>query len=153
MKYLAACIRVLGALSIADMNRLYYFSREEMDRRIMMMVQVDEGLWNSLLELDALMQEKKSLASQLEEVTLTRYDHPVTGLPALCISIVQFDPSKRICCVIAWLSFRSNTNLVKDLVHRCIWFFKDILLQFCGVKASSCEKFAGGEKRPAGAGA
>ncbi|XP_056107709.1 uncharacterized protein si:ch211-167j6.3 [Rhinichthys klamathensis goyatoka] len=46
--------------------------REEMDRRIMMMVQIDEGLWNSLLELDALMQEKKSLANQLEEFTLTR---------------------------------------------------------------------------------
>lgn len=70
-----------------------------------MMVQMDEGLWNSLLELDALMQEKKSLASQLEEVTLTRYDHPVTDLPTLCVSIVQFVPFKRICCVIAWISF------------------------------------------------
>lgn len=39
-----------------------------------MMVQMDEGLWNALLELDTLMQEKKSLASQLEELTLSRYD-------------------------------------------------------------------------------
>ncbi|KAI2660521.1 Vacuolar protein sorting-associated protein 13a [Labeo rohita] len=44
--------------------------REEMDRRMMMMVQMDEGLWNALLELDTLMQ-KKSLASQLEELTLS----------------------------------------------------------------------------------
>jgi len=56
------------------------FSREEMDRRIMMMVQVDEGIWNSLLELDALMQEKKSLANQLEDFTLNEYDNPVTLL-------------------------------------------------------------------------
>ncbi len=47
-----------------------------MDRRMMMMVQMDEGLWNALLELDTLMQEKKSLASQLEEFTLSRYDFP-----------------------------------------------------------------------------
>lgn len=47
---------------------------------MMMMVQMDEGLWNSLLELDALMQEKKSLAGQLEELTLSRYDHPETLL-------------------------------------------------------------------------
>ncbi|XP_051999213.1 uncharacterized protein si:ch211-167j6.3 [Xyrauchen texanus] len=46
--------------------------REEMDRRMMMMVQVDEGLWNSLLELDAVMEEKKSLAKQLQELTLSR---------------------------------------------------------------------------------
>uniref|UniRef100_A0A673L5I1 Si:ch211-167j6.3 n=1 Tax=Sinocyclocheilus rhinocerous TaxID=307959 RepID=A0A673L5I1_9TELE len=45
--------------------------REEMDRRMMMMVQMDEGLWNALLELDTLMQEKKSLANQLEELTLS----------------------------------------------------------------------------------
>lgn len=47
---------------------------------MMMMVQTDEGLWNSLLELDALMQEKKSLTNQLEEFTLPKYDHPVTLL-------------------------------------------------------------------------
>lgn len=47
---------------------------------MMMMVQMDEGLWNSLLELDALMQEKKSLADQLEELTLSRYDHLVTPI-------------------------------------------------------------------------
>lgn len=47
---------------------------------MMMMVQMDEGLWNSLLELDALMHEKKSLAGQLEELTLSRYDHLVTLL-------------------------------------------------------------------------
>lgn len=41
-----------------------------------MMVQMDEGLWNALLELDTLMQEKKSLSSQLEELTLSRYDYP-----------------------------------------------------------------------------
>ncbi len=41
-----------------------------------MMVQMDEGLWNALLELDTLMQEKKSLVSQLEELTLSRYDYP-----------------------------------------------------------------------------
>ncbi|XP_059355776.1 uncharacterized protein si:ch211-167j6.3 [Carassius carassius] len=45
--------------------------REEMDRRMMMMVQMDEGLWNALLELDTQMQEKKSLANQLEELTLS----------------------------------------------------------------------------------
>lgn len=44
------------------------------------MVQVDEDLWNSLLELDALMQEKKSLANQLEEFTLTGYVYPVALL-------------------------------------------------------------------------
>lgn len=41
-----------------------------------MMVQMDEGLWNALLELDTLMQEKKSLGNQLEELTLSRYDYP-----------------------------------------------------------------------------
>ncbi|XDV30740.1 hypothetical protein PO909_033590 [Leuciscus waleckii] len=56
---------------VEQVNKDVNKCREEMDRRIMMMVQVDEGLWNSLLELDALMQLKKSLASQLEEFTLT----------------------------------------------------------------------------------
>lgn len=37
-----------------------------------MMVQMDEGLWNSLLELDSVMQEKKSLVDQLQELTLSR---------------------------------------------------------------------------------
>lgn len=37
-----------------------------------MMVQMDEGLWNSLLELDSVMQEKKSLVDQLQELTLFR---------------------------------------------------------------------------------
>ncbi|XP_001342546.1 uncharacterized protein si:ch211-167j6.3 isoform X1 [Danio rerio] len=45
--------------------------REELDQRMMMMVQKDEGLCNSLLELDAIMQEKKHLISQLEEFTLS----------------------------------------------------------------------------------
>ncbi|XP_057192216.1 uncharacterized protein si:ch211-167j6.3 [Triplophysa rosa] len=45
--------------------------RDEMDRRMMMMVQMDEGLWNSLLELDSVMQEKKSLVDQLQELTLS----------------------------------------------------------------------------------
>ncbi|XP_043105000.1 trichohyalin isoform X2 [Puntigrus tetrazona] len=46
-------------------------NKEEMDRRMMMMVQMDEGLWNALLELDSLMQEKKSLATQLKELILS----------------------------------------------------------------------------------
>ncbi|XP_065149388.1 uncharacterized protein [Paramisgurnus dabryanus] len=45
--------------------------REEMDRRMMMMVQMDEGLWNSLLELDSVMQERKGLENQLQELTLS----------------------------------------------------------------------------------
>ncbi|XP_067266385.1 BICD family-like cargo adapter 1 [Chanodichthys erythropterus] len=56
---------------VEQVNKDVNKCREEMDRRMMMMVQMDEGLWNSLLELDALMQEKKSLAGQLEELTLS----------------------------------------------------------------------------------
>ncbi|KAK9969586.1 hypothetical protein ABG768_027747 [Culter alburnus] len=56
---------------VEQVNKDVNKCREEMDRRMMMMVQMDEGLWNSLLELDALMQEKKSLADQLEELTLS----------------------------------------------------------------------------------
>ncbi|KAK7153892.1 hypothetical protein R3I94_007298 [Phoxinus phoxinus] len=56
---------------VEQVNKDVNKCREEMDRRIMMMVQMDESLWNSLLELDALMQEKKSLANQLEELHLT----------------------------------------------------------------------------------
>uniref|UniRef100_A0A671K5J2 Si:ch211-167j6.3 n=1 Tax=Sinocyclocheilus anshuiensis TaxID=1608454 RepID=A0A671K5J2_9TELE len=51
-----------------DLNKC----REKMDRRLMMMVQMDEGLWNALLELETLMQEKKSLANQLEELNLDK---------------------------------------------------------------------------------
>lgn len=57
---------------VEQVNKDVNKCREEMDRRMMMMVQMDEGLCNSLLELDTLMQEKKSLANQLEEFTLSR---------------------------------------------------------------------------------
>jgi len=73
-----------------------------------MMVQVDEGLWNSLLELDALMQEKKSLANQLEDFTLNEYDNPVTLLiyqPSVLFycSIRSFE--KNMLCYIALIIF------------------------------------------------
>ncbi|XP_067299650.1 kinetochore protein Nuf2 [Pseudorasbora parva] len=57
---------------VEQVNKDVNKCREELDRRMMMMVQMDEGLCNSLLELDTLMQEKKSLANQLEELNLSR---------------------------------------------------------------------------------
>ncbi|KAF4109446.1 uncharacterized protein si:ch211-167j6.3 [Onychostoma macrolepis] len=56
---------------VEQVNKDVNKCKKEMDRRMMMMVQMDEGLWNALLELDTLMQEKKSLASQQEELTLS----------------------------------------------------------------------------------
>uniref|UniRef100_A0A672PN20 Si:ch211-167j6.3 n=1 Tax=Sinocyclocheilus grahami TaxID=75366 RepID=A0A672PN20_SINGR len=57
---------------VEQVNKDVNKCREEMDRRLMMMVQMDEGLWNALLELETLMQEKKSLANQLEELNLDK---------------------------------------------------------------------------------
>ncbi|XP_055071718.2 uncharacterized protein [Misgurnus anguillicaudatus] len=56
---------------LEQVNKDVNTCREEMDRRMIMMVQMDEGLWNSLLELDSVMLERKSLENQLQELTLS----------------------------------------------------------------------------------
>ncbi len=76
-----------------------------------MMVQMDEGLWNALLELDTLMQEKKSLVSQLEELTLSRYDYPDKLLNYHLSVVLSYQNMYCLCVYVNRIShFRYSTE-------------------------------------------